>query len=60
MTVLPADFFLIRKHWGHVAGYSPYRMLIACSPMHLLHGHRVHAHNGHRAAGAPRSPNRDA
>ena len=57
MTALIAAFFLLREHWGHVAGYWPYLLLLACPVMHLLHGH---GHHGHRAGHdtASRSTNR--
>jgi Protein of unknown function (DUF2933) len=53
-------FFLLREHWGHVAGYWPYLLLLACPVMHLFHGHGGHAHHGHRDVGSGRSTNRDA
>lgn len=43
---LIAGFFLLREHWGHVAGYWPYLLLLACPLMHLLHGHG-HGHGRH-------------
>lgn len=52
MTALIGAFFLLREHWGHVAGYWPYLLLLACPVMHLFHG--GHGHHGHRDA------NRDA
>jgi len=60
MTALIAAFFLLREHWGHVAGYWPYLLLMACPLMHLFHGHGGHGHHGHHGAGTPRSTNRDA
>lgn len=60
MTALIAAFFLLREHWGHVAGYWPYLLLMACPLMHLFHGHGGHGHHGHYDAAAPRSTNRDA
>jgi hypothetical protein len=28
MTALIGAFFLLREHWGHVAGYWPYLLLL--------------------------------
>jgi hypothetical protein len=39
-----ALFWLLREHWGHVAGYLPYLLLLACPLMHLFHGHGGHDH----------------
>lgn len=36
---LIVGFFLLRGHWGHVFGYWPYLLLLACPLMHLMHGH---------------------
>jgi hypothetical protein len=60
MTALIGAFFLLREHWGHVAGYWPYLLLLACPVMHLFHGHGGHGGHGHRDAGASPSANRDA
>ena len=63
MTALIGAFFLLREHWGHLAGYWPYLLLLACPVMHLLHGHGDHGGHGghsHPDAGADRSANRDA
>lgn len=60
MTALIAAFFLLREHWGHVAGYWPYLLLLACPVMHLFHGHGGHGHHGHHGADTGRSTNRDA
>lgn len=60
MTALIAAFFLLREHWGHVAGYWPYLLLLACPLMHLFHGHGSHGHHGHHDEAAPRSTNLDA
>ena len=35
MTALIGAFFLLREHWGHVASYWPYLLLLACPVMHL-------------------------
>ena len=50
MTALVGAFFLLREHWGHVAGYWPYLLLLACPVMHLFHGHGGHGHHGTGAA----------
>lgn len=60
MTALIAAFFLLREHWGHVAGYWPYLLLLACPVMHLFHGHEGHGGYGHHDAGTGRSTNREA
>ncbi len=56
MTVLIVAFFLLREHWGHVAGYWPYLLLLACPVMHLMHGH---GHHKHRAGRDPASRSTD-
>jgi hypothetical protein len=38
-------FYLLREHWGHVAGLWPYLLLLACPVMHLFHGHGAHGHH---------------
>ena len=55
MTALIGAFYLLREHWGHVAGYWPYLLLLACPVMHLFHGHGGHGHQGHGSS-ANRSP----
>lgn len=60
MTTLIAAFFLLREHWGHVAGYWPYLLLLACPVMHLFHGHGGHGSHGHQDADTTRSTSRDA
>ncbi|HQR98935.1 MULTISPECIES: DUF2933 domain-containing protein [unclassified Polaromonas] len=44
-AALIAGFYLLREHWGHVLGYWPYLLLLACPLMHLMHGH---GHGGHK------------
>lgn len=46
-AALIAGFFLLREHWGHVLGYWPYLLLLACPLMHLMHGHGHGGHEGH-------------
>lgn len=41
-VALIAGFYLLREHWGHVMGYWPYLLLLACPLMHLMHGHGGH------------------
>ena len=55
MTALIAAVFLLREHWGHVAGYWPYLLLLACPVMHLFHGHGRHGHHVGHGAGTVRS-----
>jgi len=38
-AALIAGFYLLREHWGHVLGYWPYLLLMACPLMHLMHGY---------------------
>ncbi len=48
MVAFIGAFFVLREHWGHVAGYWPYLFLLACPVMHLFHGHGGHgSHAGH-------------
>ena len=56
-AALIAGFYLLREHWGHVTGYWPYLLLLACPLMHLLHGH-----GGDGGHGAPpdKPANREA
>lgn len=60
MTALIAAFFLLREHWGHVAGFWPYLLLLACPLMHLFHGHGGHGQHRAHGAGAGRGPDREA
>jgi len=55
MTALIGAFFLLREHWGHVAGYWPYLLLLACPVMHLFHSHGGHSHHVGHGAGTRRS-----
>ncbi len=43
MILLIITFYLVREHWGHVAGLWPYLLLLACPLMHLFHGRGGHA-----------------
>ena len=43
-AALIAGFYMLREHWGHVLGFWPYLLLLACPLMHLMHGH---GHGGH-------------
>lgn len=49
MVALIVVFYLLREHWGHVAGLWPYLLLLACPLMHLFHGHG--GHGRHRTRG---------
>ena len=42
MVVLIAAFFVLREHWGHIAGSWPYLLLLVCPVMHLFHRHGGH------------------
>ena len=55
-----AGFYLLREHWGHVLGYWPYLLLLACPVMHLFHGHGHHGHHGPKDAGTARSTSLDS
>jgi len=48
-VALIAGFYLLREHWGHVLGYWPYLLLLACPLMHLMHGHGGHGRHGNHA-----------
>jgi hypothetical protein len=47
MLGLIGGFYLLREHWGHVLGFWPYLLLLACPLMHLFHGHGGHGHGHH-------------
>ena len=53
MLLLIGGFYLLREHWGHVAGLWPYLLLLGCPLMHLFHGHGGHGHHH----GGPRNRN---
>ena len=56
MILLIVAFYLLREHWGHVAGLWPYLLLLACPVMHLFHGHGGHGgHAGHHGPDKPSS-----
>jgi Protein of unknown function (DUF2933) len=39
-------FFVLREHWGHVLGFAPYLLLLACPLMHVfMHGGHGHHHD---------------
>lgn len=46
-TALIAGFYFLREHWGHVLGFWPYLLLLACPLMHLMHGHGRGGHGSH-------------
>lgn len=52
-AALIAGFYLLREHWGHVLGFWPYLLLLACPLMHLMHGHGHGGHGRH-----PQAPGR--
>jgi hypothetical protein len=57
MVALIVVFYLLREHWGHVAGLWPYLLLLACPVMHLFHGHGGHRHHRtHHSSGTDQGP----
>lgn len=52
-AALIAGFYMLREHWGHVLGFWPYLLLLACPLMHLMHGHGHGGHGRH-----PQTPGR--
>ncbi|WP_439608076.1 DUF2933 domain-containing protein [Hydrogenophaga sp.] len=46
-VALIAGFYLLREHWGHVLGYWPYLLLLACPLMHLMHGNSHGGYGSH-------------
>jgi hypothetical protein len=52
MVALIVAFYLLREHWGHVAGLWLY-LLLSCPLMHLLHGHGAHGRHGRRRTQGP-------
>ncbi|WQE04953.1 DUF2933 domain-containing protein [Moraxella canis] len=54
-----AGFYLLREHWGHVLGYWPYLLLLACPLMHLMHGHGGHGGHGNHAQPPRRTNNKE-
>ncbi|MFY9137482.1 DUF2933 domain-containing protein [Zwartia sp.] len=46
MAILIVAFFVLREHGGHIFGYWPYLILLACPLMHLMHG--GHHHSSHQ------------
>ena len=53
MVALIVAFYLLREHWGHVAGLWPYLLLLACPLMHLFHGHGRQGNHGSHAGHGP-------
>lgn len=53
MVALIVVFYLLREHWGHVAGLWPYILLLACPLMHLFHGHGGHGRHGTHGGQGP-------
>ncbi len=52
-VVSAAAFWLLREHWGHVLGYAPYLLFLACPLMHLFHRHGDHDHGRMRGSSEP-------
>ena len=48
MVAVIVVFYVLREHWGHVLGFLPYLLLLACPLMHLFmhHGHGHGQHEG--------------
>ncbi len=58
-AALIAGFYLLREHWGHILGYWPYLLLLACPLMHLMHGHGHGGHARHRQEPGRTSNNKE-
>ncbi|MBP8101532.1 MAG: DUF2933 domain-containing protein [Burkholderiaceae bacterium] len=58
MAALIGTFYLLREHWGHLAGNWAYLLLLACPVMHLFHGHGGHAHHADHGPDADRTTNK--
>jgi len=54
-AALIAGFYLLREHWGHVWGFWPYLLLLACPLMHLMHGHGGHGGHGRQSPNPERA-----
>jgi hypothetical protein len=48
MAILILAFYALREHGGHIFGYWPYLILLACPLIHLMHGHGGHNHASHQ------------
>jgi hypothetical protein len=46
----------LREHYGHVLGYAPYLLLLACPLMHLFHRHGHHADHPPASDATPKHP----
>jgi hypothetical protein len=46
MVGILGGFYLLRKHWNHVAGNWVYLLLLACPLVHMFHGHGGHVGHG--------------
>lgn len=42
MIAVILAFYVLREHWGHVFGFLPYLILLACPLMHLFMHHGDH------------------
>jgi hypothetical protein len=54
MIAAIGGFYLLREHWNHVAGSWVYLLLLACSLMHLFHGHGGHGKPADQSASRQR------
>ncbi|WP_238564935.1 DUF2933 domain-containing protein [Sphingobium bisphenolivorans] len=48
-------FFVGREHWGHIFGFLPYLLFLACPLMHLFM-HHSHGHHHGAARSTPPKP----
>ncbi len=52
-------FYFGREHWGHIFGFLPYALFLACPLMHLfMHHNRHHRHSAGSVAEAGFPPHR--
>jgi len=57
MVALIVVFYLLREHWGHVAGLWPYLLLLAALQLRRQPGHGGHRHHGtHHSSGTDQGP----
>ncbi len=48
MIIVIVAAYVLREHWGHLLGWSPYLLLLACPLMHLFMHHGDHSQHGSR------------
>lgn len=49
--IIVAAFYVLREHWAHALGLSPYLLSLACPLLHLFHGHGGHSGHHNRPGG---------